>query len=73
MNEISKPLHRFKGVPNIGLAAEHGFCYRIPSILGDEWYQEATTTDLSWKNVLATAGVLFAIHYAAVLFLRSNT
>ncbi|CAD7966741.1 unnamed protein product [Amoebophrya sp. A120] len=36
---------------NIGLAAEHGFCYRIPSVLGDEWYQEQVESDMSWKNV----------------------
>lgn len=27
----------FSSIPSIGLAAEHGFCYKIPSILGEEW------------------------------------
>ncbi|CAD7971849.1 unnamed protein product, partial [Amoebophrya sp. A120] len=28
----------FASVPDIGLAAEHGWCYRLPAISGHDWY-----------------------------------
>ena len=42
----------FASVPNICLAAEHGFCYKIPTLLGEEWYTMATSQiDFTWKTI----------------------
>ncbi|CAD7955266.1 unnamed protein product [Amoebophrya sp. A25] len=44
--------HWFSQVPKIGLAAEHGFCYRIPPLLGEEWVQlQTAATDFQWKQI----------------------
>ncbi|CAD7976959.1 unnamed protein product [Amoebophrya sp. A25] len=46
----------FASVPNIGLAAEHGWCYRLPSISGDDWYVTSQGVengkDSTWKKIV---------------------
>jgi len=39
----------FSSVPKIGLAAERGFCWKLPCVTGDQW-QSAKIVDSSWKN-----------------------
>jgi len=41
----------FGSIPNIGLAAEHGFFFTVPKITGDAWYCLSRSADLSWKDM----------------------
>jgi len=40
----------FGSVPKIGLAAERGFHYKLPSVTGDQWQLTARQVDSSWKS-----------------------
>eukprot|EP00747_Dinoflagellata_sp_TGD_P129145 gnl/TRDRNA2_/TRDRNA2_174638_c0_seq1.p1 gnl/TRDRNA2_/TRDRNA2_174638_c0~~gnl/TRDRNA2_/TRDRNA2_174638_c0_seq1.p1 ORF type:complete len:1066 (-),score=225.97 gnl/TRDRNA2_/TRDRNA2_174638_c0_seq1:70-3234(-) len=40
----------FGSVPRIGLAAEHGFYYKLPIVTGDEWHCMSQSPDCSWKS-----------------------
>ena len=48
--EKAKLLEWFGAIPNIGLAAENGFYYRLPG--RDTWECMDETTDLSWTPVV---------------------
>jgi trehalose 6-phosphate synthase/phosphatase len=40
----------FGSVPRIGLAAEHGFYWKLPNISGDQWNCAKEDNDISWKT-----------------------
>lgn len=39
----------FGGAPRIGLAAEHGFYYKLPIVTGEEWHCMEQNPDFTWK------------------------
>ncbi|CEL98035.1 unnamed protein product [Vitrella brassicaformis CCMP3155] len=41
----------FGGIENIGLAAEHGFYYKVPTITGNQWYCMSQNVDYTWKQI----------------------
>ena len=52
-----KVLHAFGSVPNLSLACEHGFIYRIGS---GEWQQLVTEVDDSWRSVARSVMAVYA-------------
>lgn len=41
----------FGSVDRIGLAAEHGFLYKVPNVTGHQWQTMSRNTDFNWKSL----------------------